>query len=104
MEGRYSSPLAQLAVLNAAVTTKLAPLPVDNVVVNAADTEIYFSAGAAIYRVPVGGGDPVKVDTGVPTASPESLVLNGAGDLFILNAPTSLSTIQFMPQVIRGSG
>jgi sugar lactone lactonase YvrE len=92
---------AQLAVLNAAVTTKVASLPVDNVVVNAADTEIYFSSGAAIYRMPAGGGSPTRVNTGVATASPVSLVLNGAGDLFILNAPTFSSITQFAPQVIE---
>ena len=92
---------AQLAVLNAAVSTKVASLPVDNVVVNAGDTEIYFSAGTAIYRMSVGGGAPMRVNTGVPTASPVSLVLNGAGDLFILNAPNLSSTNQFAPEVIE---
>ena len=72
----------QLALLNAPITTKLGsinyPAPM---VVNDADTEIYFCAPGGTYRMPVGGGTPSLVTT----LTGVSIALNGVGDLFIFN-------------------
>jgi hypothetical protein len=92
----------QLAFLNAPITQKLAS-NVLYVAVNAADTEIYFSTTGGTYKMPVGGGTPtlVTTQTGV------SPVLNGAGDLFLLNPSTitkvpadgSASTVMNIPEL-----
>ena len=74
----------QLALLNAPVTTKLGSINnLGSMVVNYADTEIYFCAPGGTYRVPVAGGTPSLVTT----LTGSSLALNGAGDLFIFNPP-----------------
>ena len=76
---------AQLALFNAPITTKLGsinyPAPM---VINYADTVIYFCGPGGTYRVPVGGGTPTLVTTKVGM----SLALNGAGDVFIFSPPT----------------
>ena len=74
---------AQLAVLNGAVTLKLPTYYISSIIVNAADTYLYFSAQGGTYKAPIAGGNPVllSTDTGL-------LALNGAEDLFIFNGQT----------------
>jgi sugar lactone lactonase YvrE len=72
----------QLALMNAAITQKLAA-NVLYAAVNAADTEIYFCAAGGTYKMPVGG----STSTLITTQTGISLALNGVGDLFIFNPP-----------------
>ena len=97
---------AQLALLNAPITTRLGsidyPAPM---IVNEADTEIYFCAAGGTYKVGVAGGTPMLVTTQRGT----SLALNGVGDLFIFNPPTiikipadgSASTVTHIPGLVN---
>jgi sugar lactone lactonase YvrE len=97
---------AQLALMNAPITTRLGsidyPAPM---IVNGADTEIYFCAAGGTYKVGVAGGTPTLVTTQKGT----SLALNGVGDLFIFNPPTiikipadgSASTVTHIPGLVN---
>jgi sugar lactone lactonase YvrE len=75
----------QLALLNAPITTKLGSINnLGPMVVNYADTEIYYCGPGGTYKVPVAGGTP----TLVTTQGGVSIALNGVGDLFLFNPPT----------------
>jgi NHL repeat len=72
---------AQLALLNAATTRKLSSdNSIQKPVVNAAATEIYFSADGGTYQMPVSGGTPTLV-----TTTTGLFAVNGAGDLFFFD-------------------
>jgi len=81
----------QLALMNAAVSTKLSNA--NGVLVNAADTEIYYSGSQGTYRIPVGGGQPTLVAAGF--SGP--FAINGAGDLFYASLPGPQGTITRVP-------
>jgi hypothetical protein len=97
---------AQLALMDATTTTKLASVgQISSLAVNAGDTEIYYSTATGTYKVPVVGGTPALVTTETGSA----IALNGAGDLFIFNAPKiteipadgSASTVINVPGLIN---
>ncbi len=100
---------AQLALMNAAIIPKLGSTQITGpFAVNAADTEIYFSAAGGTYKEPIGGGTPILVTplTGI------SIALNGAGDLFLFKPPTitkvpadgSASTVMNIPGASGATG
>jgi sugar lactone lactonase YvrE len=75
----------QLALMNSSITTKLGSISNPGpIVINDADTTMYFSAAGGTYRVPVAGGTP----TLVTTLTGVSLAVNGAGDVFLFNPPS----------------
>jgi sugar lactone lactonase YvrE len=74
---------AQLALLNAAVTTKLPSTQIGAIIVDPLETSLYFTAPGGTYRMPITGNTPTLV-----SPSQGSLALNGAGDLFLLNPPS----------------
>lgn len=75
---------AQLALMNASVKTKLTSFAISSVLLNAADTEIYFDSAGGIYKMPVAGDVPTLI---VPNMR-GLFAVNGAGDLFVFNSPT----------------
>jgi hypothetical protein len=91
----------ELALLNSTITTKVAS-GVLAAVVNAADTEIYYSTEGGTYKIPVGGGVP----TLVTTTSAGLFAVNGAGDLFFFSAPliTKIPADGSAPSVINVPG
>ena len=70
---------AQLALMNAATTKKLADVA-GPPVINAAGTELYFGTSSGTYRMPTGGGTPTLVST-----MGGLFAVNGAGDLFFFD-------------------
>ena len=74
----------QLALLNAAVSTKLGSTAVGGIALNDAGTSIYYGAAGGTYRMYAAGGTPTLV---TPKGG-ESFAVNGAGDLFLFNPPT----------------
>jgi hypothetical protein len=100
---------AQLALMNSAIIPKLGTINITGpFAVNAGDTEIYFCASGGTYKVPIGGSAP----TLVTPLKGISIVLNGAGDLFLFNPPTitktpadgSASTVIDVPGLRRPQG
>ena len=71
---------AQLALMNAATTRKLTDASVQVPVVNAAGTELYFSADGGTYQMPASGGTPTLV-----TTMTGLYAVNGASDLFFFD-------------------
>jgi hypothetical protein len=99
---------AQLAVMNASTTTKLASVGgIFSLVVNAGESEIYYSQGGGTYKLPVAGGTPTLITTLVGY-----LAVNGVGDLFIYDgvsihkipADGSAASAVAVPEVVSPGG
>lgn len=94
----------QLALMPASITKKVTSFGhAVAVAVNAADTEIYIGdiGRGMVYILPVAGNVPTEVNTVLPTPSPVGLALNGAGDLFVLNAALPYQTNPSPPYVLK---